>query len=310
MSAPIQHLLRSHPRDLGGFAVRRVLPAGRADGRAVHLLRSDGSGRFSHRHRHRRAPASAHRARHRDVSVRWRDHAPRQPRDRVQPITPGEVNWMTAGRGIVHSERTPAEPRATGRRCTASRPGWRCRRRTRKGAGVRPSRRRRRCPVDRAAGRRRCASSPARRSARGRRSTSSPDALRGGGARARREPASLPPEHEERARLRRRRRRRRRRHALEPGQLAVLAAGDASRSARRASSRADAARRREDGRPALHLVELRLELAGAHRAGEGRLARGALSAGAGRDRADPAARAVTCAEALLHYAAHRSRRRP
>ncbi|MGN6701422.1 MAG: pirin family protein, partial [Burkholderiaceae bacterium] len=25
-----------------------------------------------------------------------------------QPIRPGDVNWMTAGRGIVHSERTPA----------------------------------------------------------------------------------------------------------------------------------------------------------------------------------------------------------
>jgi len=25
----------------------------------------------------------------------------------VQPIRPGELNWMTAGRGIVHSERTP-----------------------------------------------------------------------------------------------------------------------------------------------------------------------------------------------------------
>lgn len=29
-------------------------------------------------------------------------------------ITPGSVNWMTAGRGIVHSERTPPELRATG----------------------------------------------------------------------------------------------------------------------------------------------------------------------------------------------------
>ena len=29
-------------------------------------------------------------------------------------IRPGEVNWMTAGRGIVHSERTGAEKRATG----------------------------------------------------------------------------------------------------------------------------------------------------------------------------------------------------
>ena len=32
----------------------------------------------------------------------------------VQPIRPGEVNWMTAGRGIVHSERTPAALRAAG----------------------------------------------------------------------------------------------------------------------------------------------------------------------------------------------------
>ena len=30
------------------------------------------------------------------------------------PIRPGEVNWMTAGRGIVHSERTGPEKRAAG----------------------------------------------------------------------------------------------------------------------------------------------------------------------------------------------------
>jgi redox-sensitive bicupin YhaK (pirin superfamily) len=30
------------------------------------------------------------------------------------PIRPGEVNWMTAGRGIVHSERTGEERRAAG----------------------------------------------------------------------------------------------------------------------------------------------------------------------------------------------------
>jgi redox-sensitive bicupin YhaK (pirin superfamily) len=29
----------------------------------------------------------------------------------IQMITPGEVNWMTAGRGIAHSERTPEETR-------------------------------------------------------------------------------------------------------------------------------------------------------------------------------------------------------
>lgn len=32
----------------------------------------------------------------------------------VQAIRPGEVNWMTAGSGIVHSERTSPEVRATG----------------------------------------------------------------------------------------------------------------------------------------------------------------------------------------------------
>jgi redox-sensitive bicupin YhaK (pirin superfamily) len=33
-----------------------------------------------------------------------------------QRITPGAVNWMTAGRGIVHSERSPAEVRKAGAR--------------------------------------------------------------------------------------------------------------------------------------------------------------------------------------------------
>src|SRR6478752_7604042 len=33
-----------------------------------------------------------------------------------QVIRPGAVNWMTAGRGIVHSERTPSELRKNGSR--------------------------------------------------------------------------------------------------------------------------------------------------------------------------------------------------
>src|ERR1700749_163639 len=32
----------------------------------------------------------------------------------VQEIRPGDVNWMTAGRGIAHSERTAAEVRGGG----------------------------------------------------------------------------------------------------------------------------------------------------------------------------------------------------
>ena len=32
----------------------------------------------------------------------------------LQDILPGDVNWMTAGRGIAHSERTPTGPRAAG----------------------------------------------------------------------------------------------------------------------------------------------------------------------------------------------------
>jgi redox-sensitive bicupin YhaK (pirin superfamily) len=34
----------------------------------------------------------------------------------VQAIRPGDVNWMTAGRGIAHSERTPPAVRAAGSR--------------------------------------------------------------------------------------------------------------------------------------------------------------------------------------------------
>jgi redox-sensitive bicupin YhaK (pirin superfamily) len=36
----------------------------------------------------------------------------------AQPILPGDVNWMTAGRGIAHSERTEAGLRATGHTLT------------------------------------------------------------------------------------------------------------------------------------------------------------------------------------------------
>jgi redox-sensitive bicupin YhaK (pirin superfamily) len=46
-----------------------------------------------------------------DGEIRHRDSA-----GHVETIRAGEVNWMTAGRGIVHSERTPTESRAVGGR--------------------------------------------------------------------------------------------------------------------------------------------------------------------------------------------------
>ncbi|MBZ0222119.1 MAG: pirin family protein [Dokdonella sp.] len=46
-----------------------------------------------------------------DGAIRHRDSL---GSDRV--IRPGDVNWMTAGRGIVHSERTPTLERAAGHR--------------------------------------------------------------------------------------------------------------------------------------------------------------------------------------------------
>jgi redox-sensitive bicupin YhaK (pirin superfamily) len=46
-----------------------------------------------------------------DGSIRHRDSL-----GSLADIRPGAVNWMTAGRGIVHSERTPPELRAAGQR--------------------------------------------------------------------------------------------------------------------------------------------------------------------------------------------------
>jgi len=46
-----------------------------------------------------------------DGTIRHRDSL-----GSLADIRPGAVNWMTAGRGIVHSERTPPESRAAGQR--------------------------------------------------------------------------------------------------------------------------------------------------------------------------------------------------
>ena len=122
-------LLKAHEKDLGGgFLVRRLLPA--ATRRSVGpFVFFDHFGPATERPAGpaRRASAPAHRPGHRDLPVRGRDDAPRQPRASVQEIRPGAINWMTAGRGIVHSERKPERlrerqlcqprPAAVGRRC-------------------------------------------------------------------------------------------------------------------------------------------------------------------------------------------------
>jgi redox-sensitive bicupin YhaK (pirin superfamily) len=101
-------------RDIGGFPVRRVLPAAqrRAVGPFVFL---DQMGPTSY-------PAGA------GLDVRPHPHIGlatltylfageimhRDSLGSVQAIRPGACNWMTAGRGIVHSERTPEGLRADG----------------------------------------------------------------------------------------------------------------------------------------------------------------------------------------------------
>ena len=99
---------RPRVRDLGdGFTVRRALPS--AECRAV--------GPFVFFDHMGPATLSGERA----LDVRPHPHIGlatvtylfegeilhRDSLGTVQPIRPGEVNWMTAGRGIVHSERTP-----------------------------------------------------------------------------------------------------------------------------------------------------------------------------------------------------------
>ena len=108
----IEHLIRGRPTDLGGFSVRRVLPSAavRAVGPFVFVAHM-GPAQF--------APGGG-------IDVRPHPHIGlatvtylfegeflhRDSLGTEQLVTPGDVNWMVAGRGIVHSERTPPELRS------------------------------------------------------------------------------------------------------------------------------------------------------------------------------------------------------
>ena len=98
-------------RDLGGFEVRRVLPSTQRQmvgpfiffdqmGPAELL---EGKGIDVRPHPHIGLATVTYLF---DGTIVHRDSL-----GSLQSITPGDVNWMTAGRGIVHSERSDAEIR-------------------------------------------------------------------------------------------------------------------------------------------------------------------------------------------------------
>jgi len=111
---PVEIEIVPRSRDLGGFEVRRALPSGRRrmvgpfvffDQMGPSVLRP-GSGLDVRPHPHIGLATITYLFR---GEILHRDSL-----GMVQPIRPGAVNWMTAGRGIVHSERTPPELRPAG----------------------------------------------------------------------------------------------------------------------------------------------------------------------------------------------------
>ena len=111
----IDRVIRSREKDLGGTIVRRTLPS--AGRRRV--------GPFTFFDHFGPATMSAEASRRGGMSVRPHPHIGlatitylyegavfhRDSLGSAQRITPGAINWMTAGRGIAHSERTPEDLR-------------------------------------------------------------------------------------------------------------------------------------------------------------------------------------------------------
>jgi redox-sensitive bicupin YhaK (pirin superfamily) len=109
-------ILKPHVKDIGGLEVRRLLPAFPQKMVGPFIF-------FDHMGPARFAPGDG-------LSVRPHPHiglatvtylfegaiVHRDSLGYVQRIAPGDVNWMTAGSGIVHSERSSPEDRAAGSR--------------------------------------------------------------------------------------------------------------------------------------------------------------------------------------------------
>lgn len=115
-SSPLEAILRGHPRDVDGFTVSRVLPSLARKHLGPFCF-------FDHL-----GPSSLPSGRGLDVrphphiglaTVTYVIEGEIIHRDSLgfeQAISPGAVNWMTSGRGIVHSERTSSELRQSGSR--------------------------------------------------------------------------------------------------------------------------------------------------------------------------------------------------
>jgi redox-sensitive bicupin YhaK (pirin superfamily) len=112
--AAIAHLIVPRTVDLGDFSVRRALPSAQTrlvgpfiffDHFGPAEFRS-GTGIDVRPHPHIGLATVSYLF---EGEIMHRDSL-----GSAVPIRPGEINWMTAGRGIVHSERTGAERRAAG----------------------------------------------------------------------------------------------------------------------------------------------------------------------------------------------------
>ncbi|MGE8621099.1 MAG: pirin family protein, partial [Achromobacter spanius] len=112
----IETIVVPRTSDLGGFSVRRAIPS--AQRRTVgpfvfmdHMGPADfdvGAGIDVRPHPHIGLSTVTYLY---EGSMVHRDGA-----GHTQTILPGEVNWMTAGRGIVHSERSSPEARLSPQR--------------------------------------------------------------------------------------------------------------------------------------------------------------------------------------------------
>ena len=104
--------LGGHEKDLGGgFLVRRLLPAARQRSVGPFIF-------FDHFGPAQELPGANHDVRpHPHIGLATVTYLfsgeilHRDSLGSVQPIRPGDVNWMTAGSGIVHSERTAPQVR-------------------------------------------------------------------------------------------------------------------------------------------------------------------------------------------------------